>query len=98
MTQISGLMFGLLALLIVGSAAAQTTYPEKPIRMVVGFPPGSSPDTLARLLGQRFAEALGKPVVIDNAAGASGNIAADRVAKAAPDGYTLGLLIEPQVV
>ena len=57
------LMFGLLALLIVGSPAAQTTYPEKPIRMVVGFPPGSQPDTVARLLGQKLAEALGKPVV-----------------------------------
>ena len=98
MTQISGLMFGLLALLIVGSPAAQTTYPEKPIRMVVGFPPGSQPDTIARLLGQKFAEALGKPVVIHNVPGAGGSIAADRVAKAAPDGYTLGLLIEPQVV
>ena len=64
MTQISRLMFGLLALLIAGSAAAQTNYPEKPIRLVVSFPPGSGPDTTARLLGQKFAEALGKPVLI----------------------------------
>lgn len=92
MIQISRLLFGLLALLMVESPAAQTTYPEKPIRMVVGFPPGGQPDTVARLLGQKFAEAWGKPVVIDNATGAGGNIAADRVAKAAPDGYTLGLL------
>ena len=56
MTQISGLMFGLLALLIVGSTVAQTNYPEKPIRLVVGFPPGSRADTVARLLGQKFAE------------------------------------------
>ena len=98
MTQVSGLMFGLLALLIVGSPAAQTTYPEKPIRMVVGFPPGGQPDTIARLLGQKFAEAWGKPIVIDNATGAAGNIAADRVAKAAPDGYTLGLLGQSQIV
>ena len=87
-----GLLFGLLALLIVGSPAAQTTYPEKPIRLVVPVPPGSQPDTVARLLGQKLAEAWGQPVVIDNAAGAGGNIAAERVAKAAPDGYTLGLL------
>ena len=92
MTQISSLMFGLLALLIVGSPAAQTTYPEKPIHMIVGFPPGSQPDIVARLLGQRLAESLGKPVVVEDVAGAAGNIAADRIAKAAPDGYTLGLL------
>jgi tripartite-type tricarboxylate transporter receptor subunit TctC len=98
MRPLSGLVFGLLALLIVGSPAAQTTYPEKPIRMVVGFPPGSQPDTVARLLGQKFAEAWGKPVLIDNVTGASGNIAADRVAKAAPDGYTLGLLGQTQIV
>jgi tripartite-type tricarboxylate transporter receptor subunit TctC len=91
-------MFGLLALLIVGSPAAQTTYPEKPIRIVVGFPPGSQTDTVARLLGQKFAEAWGKPVVIDNVTGASGNIGVDRVAKAAPDGYTLGLVGQPIVI
>ena len=98
MTQISGLIFGLLALLIVGTPAAQTTYPEKPIRMVVGFPPGGVSDTVARLLGQKFAEAWGKAVLIDNVTGAAGGISADRVAKAAPDGYTLGLLASPQLV
>ena len=98
MGQISALMFGLLGLLIVGSPAAQTTYPEKPIRMVVGFTPGSLPDTVARLLGQKFAEAWGKPVVIDNVTGVAGNIGADRVAKAAPDGYTLGLFGGGQLV
>ena len=98
MKQISGLTFGLLALLIVGSPAAQTTYPERPIRIVVGFPPGSAVDTVARLLGQKFSAAFGKPVVVDNATGAAGNIAADRVAKAAPDGYTLGLMGQGQIV
>ncbi|MGH6629710.1 MAG: Bug family tripartite tricarboxylate transporter substrate binding protein [Burkholderiales bacterium] len=98
MTQISGLTFGLLALLIVGSPAAQTTFPEKAMRMVVGFPPGGPPDVVARLLGQKFTEAWGKPVVIDNITGAAGAIAADRVAKAAPDGYTLGLLSNPELV
>lgn len=98
MTQLSGLTFGLLALLIVGNPAAQTTYPEKPVRLVVGFPPGGPVDTVARLLGQKFAEAWGKPVVIHNVTGAAGNIAADRVAKAAPDGYTLGLLPKRQIV
>ena len=98
MKQISGLMFGLLALLIVESPAAQTTYPEKPIRMVVGFPPGNQQDTIARLFGQKLADAWGKPVVIDNVAGAGGNIGAERVAKAAPDGYTLGVLGQTQIV
>ena len=98
MTQISGLMLGLFALLVAGSPAAQTTYPEKPIRLVVSRPPGSSMDTVARLFGQKFAEAWGKPVLIDNITGAAGNIAADRVAKAAPDGYTLGLLAQGQLV
>ena len=98
MTQILGLMFGLLALLIMGSPAAQTNYPDKPVRIVVGFPPGSTPDTVARLLGQNFAGAWGKPVVIENITGAAGNIAADRVAKATPDGYTLGLLGTVQLI
>lgn len=98
MAQMFSLMFGLLALLIVGSPAAQTTYPEKPIRIVVGFPPGSQPDTVARLVGQKLAETWGKAVLIDNVMGAAGNIAADRVAKAAPDGYTLGQLSQTQLV
>jgi tripartite-type tricarboxylate transporter receptor subunit TctC len=98
MKTLSDLMFGLLALFIADSPSAQTTYPEKPMRMVVGFPPGSQVDIVARLLGQKFAEAWGKPVVIDNATGAAGNIGADRVAKAAPDGYTLGLLNQAQLV
>lgn len=83
---------------IAGNVAAQTDYPQKPLRLVVGLPAGSQADTVARLFGQKLAEALGKPVVVENLAGAAGNIAADRVAKAAPDGYTLGLLGEVQIV
>jgi tripartite-type tricarboxylate transporter receptor subunit TctC len=97
MRQISALVCGVVAALIGGNAAAQSNYPEKPIRMVVGFPPGSPADTTARLLGQKLAEALGKPIVVENAPGAGGNIAADRVAKASPDGYTLGLLTQGQL-
>ena len=97
MTQIPSLALGLLALLITGNSSAQTTYPEKPIRMVVGFPPGGPADTAARLLGQKLTDAWGKTVVIDNAVGAAGNIATERVAKATADGYTLGLLTEAQI-
>jgi len=98
MTRISRLVLGLLALLVAGSAAAQTTYPDKPIRMVVGFPPGGAPDTVARLIGQKLSEALGQPIVMDNATGAGGNIATERVAKAPPDGYTLGFMVNGQLV
>src|SRR5438309_5684872 len=98
MTLLAAPLFGLFALLIAGSAAAQPTYPEKSIRMVVGFPPGGAPDIVARVLSQKLSEALGKPIVVDNAAGASGNIATERVAKAAPDGYTLGLLTNGRLV
>jgi tripartite-type tricarboxylate transporter receptor subunit TctC len=79
------------ASLIVHTAAeAQTrSYPEKSVRVVVPAPPGSAPDFLVRLVGQKLSEAWGQPVVIDNIVGASGNIGTERVAKAAPDGYTL---------
>jgi tripartite-type tricarboxylate transporter receptor subunit TctC len=98
MKRILVLMPCLLALLIVGSPAAQSTYPEKPIRLVVGLPPGSQTDTVARLFSQKLAEALERPIVVENVAGFSGNIAADRVVKAAPDGYTLGLLSDGPLV
>ncbi len=87
-----------LALLFSGCAAAQTNYPEKSIRIIVAYPAGGAPDFVARLLGQKFSAVWGKPVVIDNLPGASGSIGADRLAKAAPDGYTLGFLAAPEVV
>lgn len=64
-------------------------YPERPIRLVVGFPPGGATDILARILQQHMPESIGQPVVVDNRGGASGTIAAALVAKAAPDGYTI---------
>ena len=92
------LLMGLLALAPAMGAAAQADYPRKPIRIIVGFPPGGTSDTVARLLGQQFARALGKPVVVFNLPGAAGSIAVDRVAKAEPDGYTLGLAGETLLV
>jgi tripartite-type tricarboxylate transporter receptor subunit TctC len=86
-----------MALLIAQSAVAQTAYPERPIRIIVGFPPGGTVDTVARLLGQKLSGTLGMAVAVENISGASGNIATERVAKAAPDGYTLVLLGEGQI-
>ena len=65
------------------------TYPGRPIHLIVSFPPGGASDILGRAIGQRLAERLGQPVVIDNRGGAGGTIAADAAAKAAPDGDTL---------
>jgi tripartite-type tricarboxylate transporter receptor subunit TctC len=76
------------ALLISPTAFAQT-YPQKPIRYVVPFPAGGIADVFARIIGGRIAEAWGQPVVVENRAGAGGNIGAELVAKSAPDGYTI---------
>lgn len=92
-----GLLFGLLAPLVSASAAAQSGYPEKPVRIIVGSPPGSTQDTVARLLAQKFSETFGKPVVAENMAGAAGAIGVERIARSAPDGYTLGLLAQGQL-
>jgi len=70
-------------------AQAETAWPTKPIRILVGFAAGGSTDVTARIIGQALSERLGQPVVIENRAGAGGNIAADAAAKADPDGYTL---------
>lgn len=72
--------------------ATPMPWPTKPIRIVVGFPGGSSPDLTARALAEPLSKVLGQPVIVDNRPGASGNIAADMVAKAT-DGHTLGLMI-----
>ena len=68
---------------------AAPNYPTRPIRLVVGFPPGGATDILARILSQHMPESIGQPVVVDNRGGASGTIAAAMVAKAPPDGYTI---------
>lgn len=74
---------------MMGAHAQGSNYPSKPIRMILGFPPGGPTDVVARIVGQKMAEQLGQAVVIDNKPGVAGNIAADMVAKAAPDGHTV---------
>src|SRR5262245_41850753 len=77
------------AALLALSGFAQAQYLDKPIRMVVGFPPGGGTDVVARILAPRYSELLGQPVVIENRPGATGTVAAGQVAKAAPDGTTI---------
>ena len=77
-----------LLLLAAGTAFGQS-FPSKPIRMVVAFPPGGPVDVVARLLSPKMSETLGQSIVIENVGGGGGNIAAQRVAKSAPDGYTV---------
>jgi len=73
--------------------AGTNTWPARAIHLIVPFPPGSSPDLIARLLNDKLAQALGHPVIVENKPGAGGNIGTGLVAKAAPDGYTIGLSI-----
>src|ERR1700750_1724996 len=88
-------MFRTLSVLLVvacNALAAQAhaqAWPERPLRFVVPFPPGGGADNLGRIVGASAAGQLGQQIVIDNRSGAAGNIAAEMVAKSAPDGYTL---------
>ena len=70
-------------------AAAQGAYPNRPVTIVIGFSAGGTTDIIARLISDELRKGLGQPIVIDNKPGAGGNIGADIVAKAKPDGYTL---------
>jgi tripartite-type tricarboxylate transporter receptor subunit TctC len=74
------------------SATAQSAWPDRPVRLIVPFPAGSATDVVSRLMAQKFSAKFGQQFVVENRAGASGAIGSDVVAKAAPDGYTMGLI------
>lgn len=76
-------------LCLAGNASAQSAYPEKTVRIIAPFAPGSPADASARLVGQKFSETWAKPFVVENVLGVAGSVGAERVAKSAPDGYTL---------
>ena len=85
------------AFLAITTAAADPAYPARPVRLIVGYPPGGSTDIAARLVGQKLAPVFAQTVVIDNRAGASGTIGASIVVKAEPDGHTLSFAASPEV-
>ena len=84
-------IFAFFAFALATSALAQANFPSKPVTMVVGFEPGGGTDTVARIVAKTMGENLGQQVLVENRAGAGGNIAVDYVAKSAPDGYTIVL-------
>jgi len=88
-TVLTGVCFMLAFAPLPAVAADAQTYPAKPIRIIVPFPAGGIADVMSRVFGQKFTDSWGQPVVVDNRAGAGGNIGADLVAKSPPDGYTL---------
>ena len=94
---LSRLLAGLSLLLLPALAAAQD-FPSKPIRLIVPFPPGGPNDIIARVVGQRMSELIKQPVVIDNRGGQAGVLGTDAVAKAAPDGYTIGIVSASSLV
>src|SRR5438128_8666754 len=85
-------------LLSLCAAAAWPQYPSRPIRLLVPNPPGGATDTIARVVAPRLGEALGQPVVVENRPGSNGNLSSELAAKAAPDGYTLLLGQDSQIV
>jgi len=94
----------LLALSCAGGALAQSAFPSRPVTIVVGFAPGGGTDTVARIMQKSLGDSLGQQVLVENKAGAGGNIATDFVAKAAPDGQTIllgtvgSLTVAPHII
>ena len=103
MRRITAVLFAMAAAACLGSAQAQNTYPSRPVRIIVPFPPGGATDIVARAVGERLQASLGQPFIVDNKAGASGNIGMGEAVRAPADGYTLvlgapqTLTINPQI-
>jgi tripartite-type tricarboxylate transporter receptor subunit TctC len=89
---------GAVALSVRSGIARAQSYPTRPVRIVVGFAPGGGNDIIARLMGQWLSERLGQPFIIENRSGAGGNIGAEAVVRAPPDGYTLLLVAPPNAI
>jgi len=85
------------AIFCAATDASAQTYPSRPIKIIVPIPPGGAPDISARVVGQKLSEQLKQPVIVENRPAANGNVAMDQVAKAEPDGYTLGLFADSNV-
>jgi len=96
--QLVMMIFTVNALLAISEANAQTTYPMKPIKIIVGFAPGSSSDVAARVIGDKLGQILGQSVIVENKPGGSSNIAAKQVTLSPPDGYTLYLSTVANVI
>ncbi len=98
-TRITAVFIAALAMLATApGAVAQSGYPDHNVRLLVGYPPGGPVDIIGRIVADRLSQIWGKPVVVENITGAGGNIAADRAAKSAPDGYTLLVSTNAQLV
>ena len=82
-------IFSFLTLLAIATTAIAQSYPSRPVRWIVPFPPGGATDIIARIVAAKMSEAWGQPVVVENRAGAAGAIGSDAVAKSAPDGHTI---------
>ena len=97
-TAFAAVVWGTLSIFsFANDVSAQSNYPDRPVRIVVGFAAGGPVDIIARIMGDRLAKIWGQPVVVENVAGSAGNIAGARVAKAAPDGYTLLMATNAQL-
>ena len=92
------LAMGIVLAGLLAPLSGNAQYPSRPIKLIVSSAPGSGPDTIARVLGERLSPLLGQPVVVENRAGSNGNIATDAAAKSAPDGYTVVIVSDSMIV